>query len=108
MSLLAAIIFIMVAYPLAQLARAMKTLTNLDFASLEKSKVLENRSLLLEARTKRSNITTRCGLYNVQVTFSTMVKAFAGGIKKNKEMMTRTTAQGGSASKSTAATGSTV
>ncbi|KAJ3279099.1 hypothetical protein HK104_001741 [Borealophlyctis nickersoniae] len=93
MSVLTALTFALVALPLAQLARAMKTLTQLDFAALEKGKVLEARSLLLE-------------LYNVQVTFSTMVKAFAGGIKKNKEMVIRNTASASQSRPTTAPTAS--
>ncbi|KAJ3299844.1 hypothetical protein HK104_006581 [Borealophlyctis nickersoniae] len=65
-------VFVAVALPLMRLAKAMGVLTNLDFATLEDSRILEANSTIWE-------------LYNVQRTFSTMVKAFAGGIKQNKE-----------------------
>ncbi|KAJ3298897.1 hypothetical protein HK104_010200, partial [Borealophlyctis nickersoniae] len=71
------VIFVLVVLPLARLAQAMETLTQLDFATLENGNLLEARSFIWE-------------LFQVQRTFSTMVKAFAGGIKKNRELANRT------------------
>ncbi|KAJ3284779.1 hypothetical protein HK104_009774 [Borealophlyctis nickersoniae] len=85
MGVLVTSVFVAVALPLMKLAKAMGVLTNLDFAQLEESKVMDGNSLIWE-------------LYNVQTTFSTMVKAFAGGIKKNKEMVNRIATNSGSKS----------
>ncbi|KAJ3261928.1 hypothetical protein HK104_006794 [Borealophlyctis nickersoniae] len=85
-------VFIAVALPLMKLAKAMSVLTRLDFAMLEQSNILDANSLIWE-------------LYNVQVTFSTMVKAFAGGIKKNKEMVNRNAPATSQARSGTAAGG---
>ncbi|KAJ3161818.1 hypothetical protein HDU86_006589 [Geranomyces michiganensis] len=49
----------------------MATLTKLDFHTLESSGTLDSRSWVWELR-------------QVQVVFATMVKAFAGAIKKNR------------------------
>ncbi|KAJ3170400.1 hypothetical protein HDU88_009029 [Geranomyces variabilis] len=51
----------------------MGLLTSLDFTSLHKGDILEQKSAITEIR-------------NVQGTFSTMVKAFAGGIKQNRDL----------------------
>ncbi|KAI8916760.1 hypothetical protein DFJ77DRAFT_354148 [Powellomyces hirtus] len=73
MSLLVSALFVVAVLPLFKLAREMAQLTKLDFGTLEESGALEQRSFLWELR-------------KVQATFATMVKAFAGAIKKNKEM----------------------
>ncbi|KAJ3156948.1 hypothetical protein HDU86_003483 [Geranomyces michiganensis] len=86
--MLMALLFALIVTPLRRLAIAMGMLTNMDFASLQKDNILEGQSLISEIR-------------NVQGTFSTMVKAFAGGIKKNKEMVFKQSRQGGGASSTT-------
>ncbi|KAJ3176629.1 hypothetical protein HDU87_004957 [Geranomyces variabilis] len=71
--ILMALLFAVIVTPLRRLAHAMGLLTNMDFASLHKGTILEEKSAITEIR-------------NVQRTFSTMVKAFAGGIKKNRDL----------------------
>ncbi|KAJ3283032.1 hypothetical protein HK104_010584 [Borealophlyctis nickersoniae] len=78
-------VYLAVVIPLLKLAKAMGILTKLDFHSLENSNILDARSAIWELR-------------KVQSTFSTMVKAFAGGIKKNREMVARTVAVASKAS----------
>ncbi|KAJ3144388.1 hypothetical protein HK101_002713 [Irineochytrium annulatum] len=60
--------------PLSVLVQAMGLLTKLDFTALE-GNILEARSSIAEVR-------------QLQVTFSTMCKAFASGLRKNKELVT--------------------
>ncbi|KAI8585923.1 hypothetical protein BDZ88DRAFT_321610 [Geranomyces variabilis] len=74
MAVLSVILFILVVIPLFKLARAMNILTKLDFGQLEKSNVLDDRSFIWEVR-------------KVQEVFGLMVKAFAGGLKRNKAMV---------------------
>ncbi|KAJ3153290.1 hypothetical protein HDU89_000921 [Geranomyces variabilis] len=74
MAVLSVILFILVVIPLFKLARAMGILTKLDFGQLEKSNVLDDRSFIWEVR-------------KVQEVFGLMVKAFAGGLKRNKAMV---------------------
>ncbi|KAJ3282096.1 hypothetical protein HK104_011105 [Borealophlyctis nickersoniae] len=76
MTILIAGLFVGVAAPLAKLSRAMDMLTQLDFDALEKGKLLSEHSLIYE-------------IYRVQTTFATMVKAFAAGIRKNRDFMMR-------------------
>ncbi|KAJ3167904.1 hypothetical protein HDU88_001851 [Geranomyces variabilis] len=64
-------IFVLVVLPLSDLVREMAMLTKLDFGTLESSGALDNRSWIR----------------HVQVVFATMVKAFAGAIKKNRAMV---------------------
>lgn len=85
MGVLASGIFFLLVLPLFRLARSMQVLTKLDFSQLESSGMLDERSWIWE-------------LYNVQTTFATMVRAFAGAIKKNKQMMGRGAPMGGRAS----------
>ncbi|KAI8817825.1 uncharacterized protein EV422DRAFT_540115 [Fimicolochytrium jonesii] len=73
LAVVSAIVFVFAVLPLFKLARAMAVVTTLDFSTLEESNVLDERSVFSEIR-------------RVQIVFSTMVKAFAGAIKKNKEM----------------------
>ncbi|KAJ3153049.1 hypothetical protein HDU86_005347 [Geranomyces michiganensis] len=80
--MLMALLFALIVTPLRRLAAAMGLLTNMDFASLHKGDILEQKSMISEIR-------------KVQATFSTMVKAFAGGIKKNKEMAVKQMRPGG-------------
>ncbi|KAI8815760.1 uncharacterized protein EV422DRAFT_548291 [Fimicolochytrium jonesii] len=80
-----AAVFIVVALPLLTLAREMEKLTKLDFGSLEASGSLERRSLIWE-------------LSKVQTTFATMVKAFAGAIKKNRALVNKSAQNGGAVS----------
>ncbi|KAI8823124.1 uncharacterized protein EV422DRAFT_523478 [Fimicolochytrium jonesii] len=70
---LIATVFVFVTLPLSRLAAQMAQLTKLDFGTLESSGALERRSIIWELR-------------KVQTTFATMVRAFAGAIKKNKQM----------------------
>ncbi|KAJ3160751.1 hypothetical protein HDU88_007857 [Geranomyces variabilis] len=72
-AVLMAVLFALIVNPLRHLARAMAMLTQMDFAALDNGKILEETSHISEIR-------------NVQVTFTTMVRAFAGGIKKNREL----------------------
>ncbi|KAJ3287045.1 hypothetical protein HDU76_007892, partial [Blyttiomyces sp. JEL0837] len=65
--------------PLYKLTEAMKLLTKMDFSALE-GNILKDRSLIAEVR-------------GLQITFSTMCKAFAAGIRKNKNLMTTTGAK---------------
>ncbi|KAJ3004498.1 hypothetical protein HKX48_001194 [Thoreauomyces humboldtii] len=69
MAVLSVGLFIMVVIPLFKLARAMATLTKLDFGSLERSNQLDDRSFIWEVR-------------KVQEVFG------AGGLKRNKAMAT--------------------
>ncbi|KAJ3162530.1 hypothetical protein HDU88_006689 [Geranomyces variabilis] len=71
--ILMALFFAVIVTPLRRLAHAMGLLTSMDFASLHKGTVLEQKSAITEIR-------------EVQRTFSTMVKAFAGGIKQNRDL----------------------
>ncbi|KAJ3156085.1 hypothetical protein HDU86_004053 [Geranomyces michiganensis] len=71
--MLMALLFALIVTPLRRLAHAMGLLTTLDFTSLHKGDILEQKSAISEIR-------------NVQGTFSTMVKAFAGGIKQNRDL----------------------
>ncbi|KAJ3283033.1 hypothetical protein HK104_010585 [Borealophlyctis nickersoniae] len=80
-------VYVAVVIPLLRLAKAMGMLTKLDFQTLENSTILDARSNIWELR-------------KVQMTFATMVKAFAGGIKKNKDMVAKNIA---TASKTTSA-----
>ncbi|KAJ3156630.1 hypothetical protein HDU86_003854 [Geranomyces michiganensis] len=72
-ALIMAVIFALIVTPLRHLAQAMGLLTQMDFAALDNGKILEERSYISEIR-------------GVQSSFSTMVKAFAGGIKRNREL----------------------
>ncbi|KAJ3154020.1 hypothetical protein HDU89_008889 [Geranomyces variabilis] len=72
-ALIMAVIFALVVTPLRHLAKAMGMLTQMDFAALDNGRILEEQSYISEIR-------------GVQNSFSTMVKAFAGGIKKNREL----------------------
>ncbi|TPX60247.1 hypothetical protein PhCBS80983_g01920 [Powellomyces hirtus] len=76
MSIVVCGIFVMVVLPLAALARQMEDLTKLNFGNLESSGALDKRSFILELR-------------RVQIVFATMVKAFAGAIKKNKALVNK-------------------
>ncbi|KAI8912899.1 hypothetical protein DFJ77DRAFT_440961 [Powellomyces hirtus] len=78
-------LFVLVTVPLRRLGTAMKMLTKMNFASLEDGSILKADSHITELRW-------------IQQTFSTMVKAFAGGIKKNKEMVNRNVAAANSGS----------
>ncbi|KAJ3172551.1 hypothetical protein HDU88_005879 [Geranomyces variabilis] len=91
--MLMALLFALIVTPLRRLAHAMGLLTNLDFASLNKGNILDQKSAITEIR-------------NVQRTFSTMVKAFAGGIKQNRDLQTQQSKQGGGSSQ-TASRGTT-
>ncbi|KAI8819134.1 uncharacterized protein EV422DRAFT_118973 [Fimicolochytrium jonesii] len=71
-----AVVFVLAVLPLYALAKQMEQLTKLDFGTLESSGALEKRSLIWELR-------------QVQIVFGTMVKAFAGAIKKNKQIMNK-------------------
>ncbi|KAJ3294161.1 hypothetical protein HDU76_006975 [Blyttiomyces sp. JEL0837] len=69
--------------PLYKLTKAMEALTKMDFSALE-GNILKDRSFISEVR-------------KLQRTFSTMCKAFAAGIRKNKALMnggTRSTGTG--------------
>ncbi|KAI8841732.1 hypothetical protein BC829DRAFT_420437 [Chytridium lagenaria] len=59
--------------PLGKLAKAMESLTKLDFSALE-GNILNERSGVTEVR-------------RLQTTFSIMCKAFASGIRKNKALV---------------------
>ncbi|KAJ3154627.1 hypothetical protein HDU89_007865 [Geranomyces variabilis] len=83
--MLMALLFALIVTPLRRLAHAMGLLTSLDFASLHKGDILEQKSAISEIR-------------NVQHTFSTMVKAFAGGIKQNRDLQSQQSRQGGATS----------
>ncbi|KAJ3185806.1 hypothetical protein HDU85_001174 [Gaertneriomyces sp. JEL0708] len=72
-AVLSAILSFIVLRPLARLAHSMKQLTKFDFSSLEGG-ALDARSHILEIR-------------KLQQTFSTMVNAFAAGIRKNKALV---------------------
>ncbi|KAJ3143589.1 hypothetical protein HDU90_000352 [Geranomyces variabilis] len=74
-------IFVLVVLPLSDLVREMAMLTKLDFGTLECSGALDNRSWVWEIR-------------HVQVVFATMVKAFAGAIKKNRAMVNKQISSG--------------
>ncbi|KAI8906989.1 hypothetical protein DFJ77DRAFT_476186 [Powellomyces hirtus] len=74
MALAVAAIFVLAVLPLATLATQMEQLTKLNFGTLESSGALDRRSWVWELR-------------KVQIVFATMVKAFAGAIKKNKSMV---------------------
>ncbi|KAJ3144978.1 hypothetical protein HDU86_001318 [Geranomyces michiganensis] len=71
-----AAIFVLAVLPLFNLAKQMEELTKLNFGTLETSGALDKRSWVWELR-------------KVQIVFGTMVKAFAGAIKKNKSMHQR-------------------
>ncbi|KAJ3184250.1 hypothetical protein HDU87_005097 [Geranomyces variabilis] len=71
-------IFVLVVLPLSDLVREMAMLTKLDFGTLESSGALDNRSWIRQ----------------VQVVFATMVKAFAGAIKKNRTMVGKQVSSG--------------
>ncbi|KAI8823187.1 uncharacterized protein EV422DRAFT_523664 [Fimicolochytrium jonesii] len=68
-----ALVFAFIVTPLRQLAKAMSLLTQLDFATLENGHILDQQSWITEIR-------------NMQNTFTTMVRAFAGGLKKNRQL----------------------
>ncbi|KAJ3011546.1 hypothetical protein HKX48_006783 [Thoreauomyces humboldtii] len=89
-SLLMALLFAMIVAPLRSLAQAMQMLTQMDFASLHKGDILSQKSAISEIR-------------NVQGVFSTMVKAFAGGIKQNRDLQQNSARQGGGSSQASAA-----
>ncbi|KAJ3145405.1 hypothetical protein HDU86_000926 [Geranomyces michiganensis] len=93
MALLSITLFIFVVLPLFKLARAMQTLTKLDFGSLERSNTLDDRSFIREVR-------------QVQIVFATMVKAFAGGLKRNKAMIAATVGNQSSSGGASASAGS--
>ncbi|KAI8996152.1 hypothetical protein BC832DRAFT_303027 [Gaertneriomyces semiglobifer] len=85
-AVLVSCVYIAVVLPLTRLAKAMETLTKLDFGTLEQSNVLESRSYIWELR-------------KVQVTFATMVKALnkalaqrnaTGGVSKQGGSVTAT------------------
>ncbi|KAJ3005685.1 hypothetical protein HKX48_000512 [Thoreauomyces humboldtii] len=67
-------VFVIVVLPLSALVNQMTLLTKFDFGSLETSGQLDKRSWIWELR-------------QVQIVFSTMVKAFAGAIAANKKIM---------------------
>ncbi|KAJ3408138.1 hypothetical protein HDV05_005138 [Chytridiales sp. JEL 0842] len=71
--ILVAILSYLASIPLKRLAYSMAQLTKFDFSVLENG-ALEHTSFIAE-------------LNQVEGTFLTMVKAFAAGIKKNKELM---------------------
>ncbi|KAI8825564.1 uncharacterized protein EV422DRAFT_513346 [Fimicolochytrium jonesii] len=79
-------IFVVAVLPLFSLAKQMEGLTKLDFGTLESSGALDARSWVWELR-------------KVQIVFGTMVKAFAGAIKKNKAMMGKQSGTSGTTSK---------
>ncbi|KAJ3282874.1 hypothetical protein HK104_010671 [Borealophlyctis nickersoniae] len=93
MCIIITLVFIMVVLPLSKLSKAMATLTKLDFGSLEEGRVLTDRSVIGE-------------VYKMQVTFGTMVKAFAVAIKKNREL-TRYNGPSNSSFRNKPGTGST-
>ncbi|KAI8854008.1 hypothetical protein BC829DRAFT_240308 [Chytridium lagenaria] len=70
--IIAAIAAVLLMRPLYKLSRAMELLTNLDFSALE-GNILRDRSFVSEVR-------------NLQITFSTMCKAFASGIRRNRAL----------------------
>ncbi|KAJ3170292.1 hypothetical protein HDU88_008919 [Geranomyces variabilis] len=74
MALLIGAVFVAITLPMARLAAQMALLTTLNFGTLETSGALERRSFIWELR-------------RVQATFATMVKAFAGQLKKNRALM---------------------
>ncbi|KAJ3156918.1 hypothetical protein HDU86_003453 [Geranomyces michiganensis] len=74
MAVLVGALFVAITLPLARLASQMAQLTTLNFGTLESSGALERRSIIWELR-------------RVQMTFATMVKAFAGQLKKNRSLM---------------------
>ncbi|KAI8584893.1 hypothetical protein BDZ88DRAFT_435108 [Geranomyces variabilis] len=74
-------VFVAVALPLLRLSQEMAQLTKLDFGTLETSGALDRRSLIWELR-------------KVQITFATMVRAFAGAIKRNRAMVRGATGTG--------------
>ncbi|KAI8817869.1 uncharacterized protein EV422DRAFT_570342 [Fimicolochytrium jonesii] len=82
---LIAAIFVAAVLPLFSLAQQMEGLTKLDFGTLESSGALDRRSWVWELR-------------KVQIVFATMVKAFAGAIKKNKQMLNKNHNTGSSVS----------
>ncbi|KAJ3137403.1 hypothetical protein HDU90_002190 [Geranomyces variabilis] len=74
MALLIGAVFVAITLPMARLAAQMALLTTLNFGTLETSGALDRRSFIWELR-------------RVQATFATMVKAFAGQLKKNRALM---------------------
>ncbi|KAJ3106935.1 hypothetical protein HDU96_008056 [Phlyctochytrium bullatum] len=70
--LIAVIAAVLLVRPLYKLSKAMEMLTNLDFSALE-GNILKERSFVTEVR-------------NLQITFSTMCKAFASGIRRNRAL----------------------
>ncbi|KAJ3010469.1 hypothetical protein HKX48_007383 [Thoreauomyces humboldtii] len=72
-SILIAALFGLVTAPLWKLAIAMGELTQLNFGALQDGKMMGKESFILE-------------LARVQHAFSTMVKAFAAGIKQNRSL----------------------
>ncbi|KAJ3023005.1 hypothetical protein HKX48_004628 [Thoreauomyces humboldtii] len=74
MAFIVAGVFVLVVLPLSALVRQMTQLTKFDFGSLESSGALDKRSWVWELR-------------QVQIVFAMMVKAFAGAIKKNKDIV---------------------
>ncbi|KAJ3179191.1 hypothetical protein HDU87_003150 [Geranomyces variabilis] len=68
-----ALVFALILAPLRHMAKAMGLLTQLNFGALENGKILDESSYISEIRA-------------VQSSFSTMVLAFAGGIRKNREL----------------------
>ncbi|KAJ3148819.1 hypothetical protein HK101_002111 [Irineochytrium annulatum] len=91
--IISAVIAFFALRPLYGLAKAMELLTSMDFKALE-GNILTRRSFISEVRV-------------LQVTFSTMCKAFASGIRRN-QMLTRakfTTAGQGSQMGSTVVAG---
>ncbi|KAJ3150714.1 hypothetical protein HDU86_006331 [Geranomyces michiganensis] len=86
-AVLMALIFALIVAPLRHLAKSMVMLTQMDFAALENGKILAETSYISEIRA-------------VQRSFTTMVLAFAAGIKKNRELgQFRANAQRDSAAK---------
>ncbi|KAJ3210809.1 hypothetical protein HDU67_004993 [Dinochytrium kinnereticum] len=70
--IIAAVAAFLLMRPLYKLSKAMEMLTNLDFSALE-GNILRERSFVGEVR-------------NLQITFSTMCKAFASGIRRNRAL----------------------
>ncbi|KAJ3177303.1 hypothetical protein HDU87_004555 [Geranomyces variabilis] len=90
---LMALLFALIVTPLRRLAHAMGLLTSLDFASLHKGNILDQKSAISEGRAQSTRATAPINeggkpIRNVQRTFSTMVKAFAGGIRQNRDLQT--------------------
>ncbi|KAI8906132.1 hypothetical protein DFJ77DRAFT_478396 [Powellomyces hirtus] len=95
MAVVVAAIFVLVVLPLGTLARQMDQLTKLNFGTLEASGALDRRSWVWELR-------------QVQTVFATMVKAFAGAIKKNKSMIAGAAAANAPSSRGQTNSGPTV